>query len=331
VHVVPLPSRCRMRGEEGARGVPPLPDKGRVSRSSVRRWLKGFEQGRLGKRNEPKEPVNKTPREIAELIWEIFRQNPLWGRHRIAMTLWGLRVFVAASTVRNVLRRAAPRRAPAAAGAKVADTKPRQIIARYPNHVWSVDRTRVWRWYIWPTWVLVGVDHYSRMVTASCALEGPNAGWVTTALESAFARYGAPKHIITDQEGVFVSVVFAELLRRWNVKQRFGAVGQHGSIAVTERAILTLKQEWLSRVSVIRGLDHLTGLLGDFELYYNQYRGHMTLGGATPEIIHRGDHWQQPALSAKRVSGGIECRFFPDTRTTAYRLPASSQSGFMGP
>jgi transposase len=44
-----------------------------VSRSSVRRWLKGFEESRLGKGNEPKEPVNRTPREIAELIWEIFR------------------------------------------------------------------------------------------------------------------------------------------------------------------------------------------------------------------------------------------------------------------
>jgi len=35
-----------------------------VFRSSVRRWLKGFEQGKLGKRSEPQEPVNKTPREI---------------------------------------------------------------------------------------------------------------------------------------------------------------------------------------------------------------------------------------------------------------------------
>jgi len=48
----------------------------------------------------------------------------------------------------------------------------------------------------------------------------------------------------------------------------------------------------------------------------------MTLGGAVPEVIRRGDHWQRPALCAKRVSASIECRFFLDTRTTAYRLPA---------
>ena len=75
--------------------------------------------------------MNKTPREIAELIWEVFRQNPLWGRWRIAMTLWGLGVFVAASTVRNILLRPRPEAsAPAPAQAKE-PVKPRQIIARY--------------------------------------------------------------------------------------------------------------------------------------------------------------------------------------------------------
>ena len=79
--------------------------------------------------------------------------------------------------------------------------------------------------------------------------------WVVDAMEEPFAQHGAPKHPISDQEGVFTSDgLFADLLCRWNVKQRFGAVGKHGSIAVTERVILTLKQEWLSRVSVIRGL-----------------------------------------------------------------------------
>jgi transposase InsO family protein len=106
------------------------------------------------------------------------------------------------------------------------------------------------------------------MVTTAYPLEGPNAGWVVNALDDAFVRHGAPKHIITDQEGVFAGSAFRELLSQWNVKQRFAAVGEHASIAVTERAILTLKYEWLKRVPVIRGTDHLTGLLGDFEVYY---------------------------------------------------------------
>jgi hypothetical protein len=73
---------------------------------------------------------------------------------------------------------------------------------------------------------------------------------------------------------------------------------------------------------ITRALDHLTGVLADFEVYYNRYRAHMTLGGAARETIHRGERWQKPALCAKRVSGSIRCRFLPDTRTTAYRLAA---------
>jgi transposase InsO family protein len=136
------------------------------------------------------------------------------------------------------------------------------------------------------------------------------------------AGKGAPWHIISDQEGVFVSEVFTSLLRDWNIKQRFGAVGKHGSIAVTERAILTLKQEWLRRVPVIQGLDHLSQLLADFSEYYNHWRGHSAIGGAASSVIHRGEVWQRPDRSAKTLPGSIERRFLPDTRVTAFRLAA---------
>jgi len=106
------------------------------------------------------------------------------------------------------------------------------------------------------------------------------------------------------------------------VKQRFGAVGKHGSIAVTERAILTLKQEWLRRVAVIRGMDHLSRLLGYFSEYYNHWRGHSTIGGAVPDVVHAGHHWQAPVRWAKAVPDHIERRFFPQTRVTGFRLAA---------
>jgi len=88
-------------------------------------------------------------------------------------------------------------------------------------------------------------------------------GLVVGALEQAFVRHGSRKYIITDQEGVSASDAFRDLLCQWNVRQRFGAVGRHGPIAVTERAILTSKQEWLRRVPVIRGMDHPSQLLDD--------------------------------------------------------------------
>ena len=153
-------------------------------------------------------------------------------------------------------------------------------------------------------------------------LEGPNAGWVIDALDQAFLRHGPPKHLISDQEGVFVGELFVQLLRDWNVKQRFGAVGTHGSIAVTERLIWTLKREWLARVALIRGLDHLGQLLADFEEYYNECRCHQRLSGATPSMMYQGRDWQKPGRSAKRVVGPIRLRHFREQRITVYELAA---------
>jgi len=135
---------------------------------------------------------------------------------------------------------------------------------------------------------------------ALCPLEGPNAGWVIDALEQAFARHGPPRHLVTDQESVFTCGAFRDLLAQWQVKQRFGAVGKHGPIAVTERLIWGLKHEWLCRVPVIRGLDHLGIVLGEFEQYHNR--------------------WRAPERTAKRIPSSIEGRFFSTARVTSFRL-----------
>jgi hypothetical protein len=62
-------------------------------------------------------------------------------------------------------------------------------------------------------------------------------------LEDAFQKHDSPKHIISDQAKVFVGDAFAELLDNWNVKPRFGAIGKHGSISVTESPRYTLREK----------------------------------------------------------------------------------------
>jgi hypothetical protein len=90
--------------------------------------------------------------------------------------------------------------------------------------------------------VLVAIDHFSRAVVAVAPLEGPNAGWAIDVPEGTFLRHGPPKHLISDQEDTFTGEAFAMLLRDWDVKHRFGAVGKHGPIAVTERLSWTLRE-----------------------------------------------------------------------------------------
>jgi len=298
-----------------------------IPRGTLYRWLHRFEGGELAKRQKA-EPANKTPTDLACLIWEMFRANPHWGRRRIAMTIQALGTFIAASTVRNILIKRRPRMAPMLpAMAAVVKTglqaAPRQVAAYYPNHVWSADRTRVYRWGVWPIWVLVAIDHFSRKLVLVSAPKSNDGDTAAEALQNAFVSHGTPKHLITDREGIFKGQALQVLLERSHTSHRLGAIGKSGSISVTERAIWTLKYEWLRRVPLIRGPQHLSELLADFAGYYNEWRSHTTLRGATPESRWVGRRWMAPERSQKTLPSHVERRLFPEVGITAYRPPGA--------
>ncbi|RPJ30944.1 MAG: transposase [Planctomycetaceae bacterium] len=151
-----------------------------------------------------------------------------------------------------------------------------------------------------------------------------NAGWIIEALEQVMRKHGAPNHMISDQASVFIGDAFAGLLKQWNTKPRLGAVGKHGSIAVTERVIKTLKYEWLHYVPIIKGFDHLTSLCVQFENWYNAWRPHMTLDGFRPDDLYYSRKPEPPKRDAKTVPSNIERHVFAETRLTAYCLKAAA-------
>ena len=61
----------------------------------------------------------------------------------------------------------------------------------------------------------------------------------------------APKYIVCDRGKSFDCRAFRRWAKRKGIKPpRYGAVGKHGSIAVVERFILTMKNEATRRVLV---------------------------------------------------------------------------------
>ena len=107
---------------------------------------------------------------------------------------------------------------------------------------------------------------------------------------------------------------------QWNIKPRFGTVGKSGSIAVTERVIRTLRYEWLGRVPLIKGFDHLALLCTEFESCYNAWRPYMTLEGFRPDDLYYSRRPETPTRDARTLPSNIERHVFPETRVTAYRL-----------
>lgn len=111
-----------------------------IARSTLYRWLHRIEEKRRAVM-----PANKTPAEIAALVWDITKANVNWGRVRVANQLALLNIFLSASTVRNILNRSKPPAAPTPISKpNPADAeKDPSIPAWYPNHVLSIDISHI--------------------------------------------------------------------------------------------------------------------------------------------------------------------------------------------
>jgi transposase InsO family protein len=243
---------------------------------------------------------------------------PAMGKVRITQTLARAALHLSVSTVGRMLKarpapppeRPAPLRddnaaSPAAAG--------RTVTARYPDHVWHSDLTVVptslslwapwWPFSItqcWPfVWHLAAIiDHFSRaMVGFAVFAKQPTSAQMCAVLDRAVERTGcAPKYTVTDQGPQFQSEYRAWCKRR-SVKPRFGAIGKHGSIAVTERAIRRIKDEGIRPTTVPLDMVAMCKLMSLYAYWYNTCRPRSSLRGATPIEIYFG---RQPAHEQPR-------------------------------
>jgi transposase InsO family protein len=99
----------------------------------------------------------------------------------------------------------------------------------------------------WPIcWCALNViDHFSRR-SMGCAVFKcrPKSEEVTAALDHIMSAENVrPKHLIVDQGSKFKCEHFEnDWCKARNIRPRFGAVGQHGSIAVVERFHRTMKE-----------------------------------------------------------------------------------------
>jgi putative transposase len=135
---------------------------------------------------------------------------------------------------------------------------------------------------------MVIVDHFSRKAVGFAVFrEQPTSKDVTAVLDNAVERAGkAPKYIISDKGRQF----FCNHYKGWctdnSIKPRFGAVGKHGSIAITERFIKSLKYECTNLISVPLTLDDMRHEVALYFIWYNQYRPHEYLDARTPEEVY---------------------------------------------
>ena len=241
------------------------------------------------------QPVNRFPEFVGYIVKRLKTLCPAMGRIRIARVLARAGLHLGPTTVRRMLR--APRPPKARPGL---ESVPHVITARKPNDLWHVDLTTVptslgfWTSWVpfalpqvWPFcwWVNVVIDHCSRRVMGFAVYRSqPSSRAVHGFLERLFSEVGHQPHdLVSDQGCQFVAKNFRRWCRRRGVRQRFGAIGQYGSLAVIERCIRTIKTECTRRlVAVPYRLADFEKELGLYFSWYAGHRPHTRLRSATP-------------------------------------------------
>jgi transposase InsO family protein len=284
---------------------------------TIATWLKRIDESGSDALVKLLKPINRFPDFVCQVVRQLKCVCPTMGKVRIAQMLARAGLRLSPSTVRRFLRRPIgpkPHSLDAGRGVAerfgitkskvVASRSTRAVVAKYPDHVWHADLTVVPTHFgFWVPWfhfcclqcwpfaycVAVVVDHFSRKAIASAAFKNwPSSRDITDWLDVIFQSIGhKPKYIITDQ-----GPQFGEEYQDWcdarGITPRFGAIGQHGSIAVVERFILSLKNECTRRIIVPLRLAAFQIELTNYSRWYNEVRPHQCLGGRTPNEVFQG-------------------------------------------
>ena len=119
----------------------------------------------------------------------------------------------------------------------------RVVKARHPNHGWMVDLIDVKGLFGIVTFKVAFVfDAFSRMpLSARVFSKEASAVEIARFVSRTSKRHGPPAHFVSDRARCFTGQISRRKLQRLGVKQRFGAIGKKGSIALIERLWRTLK------------------------------------------------------------------------------------------
>jgi transposase InsO family protein/DNA-binding XRE family transcriptional regulator len=264
----------------------------RVSTETIARW----ETETTSTDGEAESPAprplvapNPPVRRFADVVRAVVKTMELagfGGNDLIARTLARAGWKLSARTVGRIRRE----RWPASRVPEAASTVPRAVRAKRPNHVWMVDLTDVKGMFSLVTFkVAVVFDAFSRMPLSARVFSKEASALEIAQFVSRTARQrGRPAHFISDQARCFKGQVFRRKLWRLGVKQRFGAIGKKGSIALIERLWRTLKDTLGLRLLRPLVAEDLIEKIELGLVHYAHFRPHQALGGATPAEIYFG-------------------------------------------
>jgi putative transposase len=274
-----------------------------VAPATISAWIKRIDDEGPNALVQMRVPVNKFPEFVRYVVQRLKTLCPTMGKVKIAQILARIGLHLGATTVGRMLKEKPAQTPKPLAESKTPD---RAVTSKYPNHVWLLDLTVVptggglWCPWLpfalpqrWPFchWVAVVMDHQSRRAMGvGVFAKRPNCRDVCAFLARAVRRAGvAPKYIVCDRDSIFDCEAFRSWIERKGIKPpRYGAVGKHGSIAIVERYIRTIKDEGARRIPIPLRRVTCRNELRSYADWYNEHRPHTSLDGRTPNEVYFG-------------------------------------------
>jgi transposase InsO family protein len=260
----------------------------RVSTETIARWeMETTSTDREAPR--PLVATNPPIRRFADVVRAVVKTIELagfGGNDLIARTLARAGWKLSARTVGRIRKE----RWPVPRVPEKASRVPRAVRAKRPNHVWMVDLTDVKGLFGLVTFkVAVVFDAFSRMPLSVWAFsKEASSREIARFVSKAARRHGRPAHFVSDHVRCFTGKIFRRTLLWLGVKQRFGAVGKKGSIALIERLWRTLTDTLGLRLLRPLVAEDLAATVELGLLHYAHFRPHQALGGATPAEVYFG-------------------------------------------
>ena len=305
-----------------------------VTPQTVYNWLREIARDpaatTIGVLLRPQPPLRRHHDVVRRLARQM-KATGFGGDRQVAATL----ILAGWTPSRRSVGRFCKEKDPRPPGDPQASRRATTVEGRYPNHLWLADITRI------PTvfpflhfHLIVVLDAFSRLpLKAAISCVEPSAQAVLHLFRSAVAEHGKPAHFVSDQGSQFTADLVRHGLKALGVEQRFGALYQHGSIALIERLFKTLKADLGVPSWRPWRLDDLDRRLQGALLRYSYCRPHSALGGRVPIEVFFGIQNRRPLthLTPRGRPGDldVECPFQivfldPETETLPILVPTAA-------
>jgi putative transposase len=274
-----------------------------VRPETVLRWHRQLVTGRARRwgRKSPGRPP--TPMQLRELVIRLARENPRWGYLRIKGELKKLGHGLPATTIRDILRRAAIDPSPRRGGPSWSEFLHQQAASVVAADFFTV--YTLWRRLLY---VLFFIELSTRKVHVAGCTANPDGDWATQQARNFTlhldGRSEPLRFLIHDRDSKFCGP-FDEVFAADGVEVIRTPIRAPRANAVGERWVRTVREECLDWL-LIGGRRHLEAVLRTYVDHYNHARPHRGLELAIPEPIEAGaDLPHARAIDRRNRIGGL--------------------------